>query len=280
VSVARGSPPAIPGDEENGVDSDELAATLYDLNPTFPDDLPFYRARIPTPDAHVLEAGCGTGRVLLELLDSCGFAYGIDISTAKLAVCSRKIQARGIAGARVAVAEADVTDFHLDREFHLIIAPYRVLQCLETDAEVSGFFKSVRSHLAPGGTCVISAFNPRYPPSELRRWCRDAETLQWETSFEGRRVTCHDRRPRMDPTRLVLYPELVYRVYDGDRLLEEMVEPIVMRCFYPDDLEHLARTGGFRVMNRWGGYDGEEYGQGPELVLEIAPSEARHKPSP
>jgi len=255
------------------VHAEELAAVLYDLNPTFPNDVPFYKSRIPAPDAQVLEAGCGTGRVLLELVDSCKSAIGIDISTPMLAVCARKIREREIDSSKIAIARADITDFRLDREFHLIIAPFRVLQSLESDDEVRCFFKCVRGHLACGGTAVITAFHPRYPPSELGRWCTDAETLQWEACFEGRRVTCHDRRRRMDSTRLILYPDLVYRIWDGDEPCETVVQPIVMRCYYPESFERCAETGGFGVVNRWGGYQGEEYGDGPELVLEIAPRE-------
>jgi hypothetical protein len=44
------------------VDIRAEAVLYYDLNPNVPQDVPFYRERIPAPDAHVLELGCGTGR--------------------------------------------------------------------------------------------------------------------------------------------------------------------------------------------------------------------------
>ena len=63
------------------------AAKYYDVNPTIPDDLAFYRACLPSSDATVLELGCGTGRVLLPLATMCGFVHGIDQSQAMLARC-------------------------------------------------------------------------------------------------------------------------------------------------------------------------------------------------
>jgi hypothetical protein len=103
-----------------------------------------------------------------------------------------------------------------------------------------------------------------------REWCSDAERFSWETPVPGGKVTRHDRRPRMDRERLVLYPELVYRRYVGSALAETVVVPIVMRCHYPTGFEQLILRHGFSVIRRWGGYAGEPYGSGPELVIQFA----------
>lgn len=87
--------------------------------------------------------------------------------------------------------------------------------------------------------------------------------------MEGKRVTCHDRRPRMDPDNMVLYPELIYRRYRDRALVDETVLKIAMRCYYPEEYERLITGQGFRVIRQWGGYQGEPYGQGPELVVQF-----------
>jgi len=61
------------------------AAQYYDANPTIPDDLAFYTARLPSADTVVLELGCGTGRVLLPLAAACGSISGLERSPAMLA---------------------------------------------------------------------------------------------------------------------------------------------------------------------------------------------------
>src|SRR5262249_36467985 len=137
------------------------AAKYYDVSPTIPNDLAFYRARLPASDAAVLELGCGTGRVLLPLAAKCGFIHGIDQSQAMLARCLQKLQAAAIPPTKARVALGDITQFALSRAFDLIIAPYRVFQLLETDAQVDGLFQCVRAHLAPGGTCILNVFHPQ-----------------------------------------------------------------------------------------------------------------------
>ena len=72
------------------------AAQYYDANPTIPDDIDFYQARMPSSTAVVLELGCGTGRVLVPLVERCCAIHGIDMSEAMLARCRQKLQAAGI----------------------------------------------------------------------------------------------------------------------------------------------------------------------------------------
>ena len=48
-----------------------------------------------------------------------------------------------------------------------------------------------------------------------------------------------------------------------------------MRCYYPDEFEDLVRSQGFEVLDRWGGYAGEAYGQGGELILAFGDSSNR-----
>src|SRR5438093_4542662 len=96
------------------------AAQYYDVNPTIPDDIAFYQARLPSSDASVLELGCGTGRVLLPLAASCGFIYGLDRSQAMLARCLQKLQDAALPPSQARVEHGDITHFALGQRFALI----------------------------------------------------------------------------------------------------------------------------------------------------------------
>ena len=246
------------------------AARYYYANPVFPNDIPFYRARIPSPRARILELGCGTGRVLVSLLDQCGYIHGIDHSEEMLALCREKLLQRNVPPSKARAELGDITNLSLPAQFDLLIAPFRVLQTLETDEEVEGLFRSVRRQLTPGGSCILNAFNPKYDPEGLLRdWVSHEEILIWEVPYLGGRLTCHDRRLRFDVISQMAYPELVYRCYEGDVLKDEVVQPLAMRCYYPDPFLRLIEDHGFRIIGRWGGYAGEPYGEGPELVVQF-----------
>jgi hypothetical protein len=187
-----------------------------------------------------------------------------------ISICREKLARAGIPQTRARVIEGDITDFELGQTFDFIIAPFRVMQNLETDQEVDGVFRCIRKHLAQNGTCILNAFRPLFEPEELqKRWATTEENLSWEVPVEGGRVACYDRRARMNAEKLILYPELIYRRYKGETLLEESILKIVMRCYYPDTFEKLILEHGYTILNLWGGYEGEVYGQGPELVIQF-----------
>lgn len=237
-------------------------------------DLPFYVSRLPSTSARVLELGCGTGRITLPLAEHCGFIQGIELSEAMLEICRGKLRARPALVGKVAVELGNITTFDLGATFDLIIAPYRVLQNLETDDEVAGLFRCVRTHLAAGGTCILNVFKPRYANAEalIDSWSRQVEALDWEDVTDTRIVTCHYRTGKVRPQPLVIYPELVYRVREGAEPMEEVVFPLAMRCYFPDAFARLFSQHGFDIVERWGGYAGETYGVGPELIVQAKPA--------
>ena len=149
-----------------------------------------------------------------------------------------------------------------------------MFQALETDAQVDGLLRCVRQHMAVGGSCVITMYKPRFEPDVLReRWPTEEETKDWEAVIDGERIVASDRRRRMDRDRLVLYPELVFRRYRGDVQVDEVVMPITMRCWYPEQVFRLLESRGFQVVNTWGGYAGEAFGEGQELIVQFRESD-------
>jgi SAM-dependent methyltransferase len=252
------------------IDIRDEVARYYDLNPEPLNDIPFYRAKIPSRHSAILELGCGTGRVLVPLVPDCGYIHGVDISEAMVSICQQKLAKAAVSSTRARVHIGDVTNLDLDKTFDLITAPYRVFQNLETDGEVDGFFETVRRHLSREGACILNVFNPNRDPVSLRRdWVKESEYPAWETYVDGDRVTCHARNARMDSDRMILYPELIYRQYHGSDLLDEAVLKIAMRCYYPAEFEELIVKHGFQIVDKWGGYSGEPYGDGPELVIQF-----------
>ncbi len=254
-------------------------AKYYDLWPPPFDDVPFYKQHIASPDAAVLELGCGTGRVLVPIAGSCGYIHGVDISEAMLSICKQRLAKAGVPSDKARVELNDIVGFNLNHKygkFDLIIAPYRVFQNLETDDQVDGFFRSVRKHLTVDGSCILNVFKPLKSPDEFAKvWSSDKENFCWEKVIEGQRVVCYEKRPQMDRQKLVIYPETIYRIYEGGELKHEVVFKFAMRCYYADQFEKLIVDHGFTIVNCWGGYADEAYGQGNELVIQFTLGEKK-----
>lgn len=250
------------------------AAKYYDLHEFPYDDISFYEGFLKTgkglPSMRVLELGCGTGRVLVRLAKLAAFIRGIDSSEAMVDICKRKLQDNNIPPNRAEVTLGDITDFHLGRRFDFIIAPFRVMQNIEEPSAVTGMFECIRQHLEPGGSCILNVFKPNMDEEKIKtEWCTEEETLHWEKTVEGKRITLSSRQPAMNKETLVIYPELIYRTYNGDVLEDEAILEIPMKCYYPREFEDLVTGHGFKILNKWGGYEGETYGEGPELVIQF-----------
>jgi SAM-dependent methyltransferase len=252
-------------------DPREGNAVYYDLVTDPVSDVPLYLRNVDRSTS-VLELGCGTGRVLIPLAAHCKEIIGVDYSTGMIERCRLKLAESRQNLTNVTLLVGDITRLDFRRRFDLIIAPYRVMQALETDDEVAGFFGTIKTHLAPNGACILNVFNPNRDKEELKRsWCKPGEEFCWEQLLsDGTRVVHSEWYERMDKENLVLFPQLIYRRYKGDQLLEEFVQHIRMRCYYPDEFKALIEEHGFQITGSWGGYEGQAYGAGKELVLRFS----------
>jgi SAM-dependent methyltransferase len=252
------------------MDVREAAASFYDSNAGFPDDLPFYRTFLGDRHTTVLELGCGTGRVLTALAKISDEIHGVDASPSMLEVCKRKLLDSPIPRCRVSLHVADIASFDLGRTFDLIIAPFRVVQNLDTDSMLHGLFDCVDRHLSKSGSCLLNAFRPYAPADELlRNWVSPTDHFEWEVPFKGGILRRLCRNSRITEHPLVLFPDLIHQYIKDGVVQEEGTLSIAMRCFYPDEFIQMIEAEGFLIVDTWGGYAQEVYGTGPELVVQF-----------
>jgi len=194
---------------------------------------------------------------------------GVDVSEAMLDRCRKKL-GEGVSKENVTLIREDTADLALERKFGLITAPFRVFQNIETDAAVTAFFDTVRRHLSPQGACILNVFKPRFQPEELlSRWQEKEESFSWEKPYGSGLLKHFEIRKAIQRDPLVLYPELIYRYYENDSLVDEVRFVPPMRVYYAEEFIDLIRAHGFEIVATWGGYKGEAYGEGTELVVKF-----------
>jgi cyclopropane fatty-acyl-phospholipid synthase-like methyltransferase len=194
----------------------------------------------------------------------------LDISEAMLERCREKLADEGVSKGNVTLICKDTADLALGRKFGLITAPFRVFQNIESDEAVAAFFECVRRHLSPQGACILNVFKPRFLPEELlSRWQETEESFNWEQPYGNGLLKHFERRKELQRDPLVLYPELIYRYYENDSLIDEVRFVPPMRVYYAEEFKGLIRTHGFEIIEAWGGYRGEAYGEGSELVVKF-----------
>ena len=254
--------------EEMGLE----VARYYDVAFDLEGDIDFYTNHISS-DGTVLELGSGTGRVLIPLARKCASIVGVDMSQAMIDICKEKLKRTGISQADVTIHHGDVTCLQLNQKFDLIIAPLRVFQSLEDDEEVDAFFSVIRDNLAPNAFCILNVFNPNAPFEQLiSDWeasSKNEEILAFEKPYDRGLLKHSSRRVRLCQEPLIVYTELMFRYYENAALVSESSFEAPMRVYYPEEFIKVVTEHNFIILDCWGGYAGEKYGEGSELVLKF-----------
>ena len=200
-------------------------------------DLALWRELAAEAGGPLLELGCGTGRVALDLA-----AHGFDVSALDsdaLLVGALRERSDG-----VTAVVADARSFRLDRRFALVVAPMQVVQLLGGASGRAAMLATVRSHLRPGGRFAAALADPfeGVPGEQAGPPLPDVrEQDGWVFSSTPVAVRAQGAGTAIDRLRQAVSPA-------GE--LEESMTSIVLDRVDAVTLEREAEAAGFAVRAR------------------------------
>ncbi|MBS0567010.1 MAG: class I SAM-dependent methyltransferase [Proteobacteria bacterium] len=150
----------------------DFIADVYatDMGQSMPfDDIDWYRALCLREGGRALELGCGTGRILIELLRAGVDVVGADRSLPMLARLRRDAQARDLSPR---VTQMDITAPALRDSFRVILMPYSLITYLVDPQVAQRCIHTLAALLEPGGCLVLDAFVPQ-PVTSFAEFRRD-----------------------------------------------------------------------------------------------------------
>jgi SAM-dependent methyltransferase len=128
------------------------------------DEVRWYASRLPRDAGPVLEAMCGSGRLLVPLLREGFHVHGVDASAAMLAACEARVAAEGFA---TPLFRQDVTALNLPFRYGAAFVAAGSLQRLADDASMRRALERLRAHLVPPGRLLLDLVVPNvalHPP--------------------------------------------------------------------------------------------------------------------
>lgn len=230
-----------------------LLARYYDLeNAGFTEDLDFWLELAEAHGDPVLELGCGTGRVLLNLARRGHAVTGVDNAPEMLARLAAKLNAasqRHLAQPPVLV-QASMDAFVADGPFRLAIVPFNTFMHLLTQQDQLAALARIHQHLAPGAALALDLVNPAeaYAAPEL------GLTLE-RTFADGPATVQQFASVTLDRAAQLARITWLYDATAPDGALHRTIVPLTLRYTFPGEMRLLLERAGFALDHLYGDYD-------------------------
>ena len=135
-----------------------MSAVWHDVEcAAYAADLDLWRDLAREVGGPLLDLGCGTGRVALDLAGRGFDVTGLDNDPELVSALRGRARSRKV---RVHALTADARSFELGRTFSLVISPMQVVQLLGGPDGRARMLAAVRRHLEPGGVFAAALANP------------------------------------------------------------------------------------------------------------------------
>jgi SAM-dependent methyltransferase len=217
-------------------------------------DIDFY-LRLAANDMRILDVGCGTGRVSLELAQrrkGC-VIDAIDNSAAMLEVFKEKLKRDGLRlKSRINVFQMDMREITLKGPYDLVVFPFQSFQVLTAREEQLRTLQTARSLLRENGRLVVSVFDPTFrlvseqPIGFLQEIIRLGDgTVMVKRNIDAR-IDFKEKTYRFTEHLMVFDPA---RVQVG-----EVTDHFFIAYHDQDNLLSLFQEAGLTVLNKYGDY--------------------------
>jgi SAM-dependent methyltransferase len=243
-----------------------------------PEELAYFRAAIKRFGEPVLDAGCGSGRILIPLLTDGLDVDGSDISADMIA----QAEARAIkAGFTPRLVVQPMHELDLGRKYRTIYmcGAFGIGGRRDHDREA---LRRANRHLEPGGALLITNHELPYATQDVKKWDRwlpghrDALPREWQTEGERRTTADGDeiewlsRPSELDPLEQRLTLEVRIRLRRGGQIVKEEAYSLMESLYFAQEILLLLDEAGFHDVAVEGGYTGRPATSDDGMVAFVA----------
>jgi len=222
-----------------------------------------------------LDAGCGTGRLLLPWLRAGYDVDGCDVSGDMIARCRAAAEREGLSPA---LYVQPLCELHPPRSYRTIVV-CGVFGLGSTRAQDEEALRRLHGCLEPGGTLLLDNQVPYANARRWRQWTkeeRDRLPEAWpppgdrERAPDGTEYALRARAADLDPLDQAITLEIRAEKWRDDHLLAEETHTLTMRSYFRDELLLMLDRAGFRDVDVRGGYVDERPTADHDFLVYIA----------
>lgn len=210
-------------------------------------ELLFYKQMIASAPSPALEIACGTGRLLLPLLQAGLSVEGFDSSPQMLAQCKIKAEQATI---KPVLYEQAMQALSLPKRYGCIFSALGSFQQLSDLVDAYAALRHFYEYLLPGGKLVIYLYLPWHNAPEFGQWHeQEPIALQDGKTLLVTEKTLHD------PIEQQLFMTYCYQLKENGKIIATEEKDMVIRWYSRHEFELMLASVGFKDIKVYNGYD-------------------------
>jgi len=230
----------------------DLIAPFYDIEHVhYDEDVDLYRDFAVVCNGPVLELACGSGRLLLPLVQEGYEVTGVDTSATMLNLARQRLERAGVAS-HCQLVQQDMCSLQLEQTFRLAFIALGSFAHIYARKQQQQALAAVRAHLTPGAMFIMDLANAD---------ARYLEGMNGQVVHQGSwqdddgAILTHLVSPICSNTRHLLELTHFYDHYrQGEALRRTMVKTWIY-LFERGEMELLLEQAGFVIKDLYGDYE-------------------------
>lgn len=230
-----------------------LATKVYELTKpvgaSLNEDIDYYSQRLDGLKGKVLEAGVGSGRMLIPLLKEGINIEGIDQSFDMLAACQTNLTKENLT---TTIHQGNLADFFIGENYYeTIIMPTSTFCLLETETLAYQTLRNFYRHLKVGGKVIIDLDLPFYP--ELGESSTSSFPLNQEEL-----ITYEKKIVEIDWLNQHIISHLTYSYWQKGELVKQELQQFLLRWYGLNEFSLMLEKVGFKQITVSADYEFDE----------------------
>ncbi|KIL50901.1 class I SAM-dependent methyltransferase [Jeotgalibacillus campisalis] len=226
----------------------KLSTEVYNLTKppghSIDGDIEYYTDRLKGVKGQILEAGSGTGRMLIPLLEEGLRVDGIDYSEEMLDSCREHCEKRGLSPQ---LYQGDLRDFSLPERYDAIIMPTGSFALLDSREAAEKALSLFYQHLNPGGRVIIDLYLPAsFQEGEVTTTAFDLGN--------GEGITLEKKSVETDWIHQQTVTYLKYEKWSMGKLIDTELQQFTLRWYGLEEFIMLLERAGFKEVTCSAGY--------------------------
>lgn len=220
----------------------QLCTEFYDIDKKFADqeEINFYTQFIKKTDL-ILEPMCGSGRLLIPLMQQGYNIHGVDNSPSMLKSCRERAAALGL---QPTLFEQAIEKMSLPQQYDIILIPFGSFQLLYPRSEAMNVLQIFKKHLKPGGKLILDL----YVPWDALYENHEEEFTEKSIKTPDGGIVKHGSRNTTNKYEQYCFSDSFYQKIVNDKIIAEEKEQMHLCWYYRYEMELIFEKYGFKLI--------------------------------